>query len=179
MYLTYKRKDGVVESCIYRENYDNTIDVATGGDFRKGYITFTKEEFERLFMSDAIEILKHKPKKQKKVEKIKMKNYLLNVTFYAGSDDKEDTDRGLYILSVNKNIEEEEMENIFESVNELLNIFDDDLEEGEERGFPISYDDGINIDTLMHGIEIYTNGTIKKARKNIKADNCFTIEQWQ
>ena len=108
-----------------------------------------------------------------------MKRYLLNITFYAGSNADEDTDRGLYILSVNKNIEEEEIKNIFESVNKLLNIFDCDLEEGQERGFPLSYDDGIYIDTLMHGIEIYTNGTIKKARGNIKADDCFTIEQWQ
>ena len=108
-----------------------------------------------------------------------MKNYLLNVTFYAGSNDEEDTDRGLYVLSIDKNIEEEEMENIFETVNELLNIFDDDLEEDEERGFPISYDDGININTLMRGIEIYTNGKIKKARRNINVDDCYTIEQWQ
>ena len=62
MYLIYKRNDGVVENCVYRENCDNTIDVATGGDFRKGYITFTKEEFERWFISGAIKILKHKPK---------------------------------------------------------------------------------------------------------------------
>lgn len=65
MYLTYKRKDGVVESCVYKENYDNTINVATDGDFRKGYITFSKEEFERLFMSNVVNILKHKPKNTK------------------------------------------------------------------------------------------------------------------
>ena len=33
-----------------------------------------------------------------------MKKYLLDVTFYAGSNDEEDTDTGLYILSVDKDI---------------------------------------------------------------------------
>lgn len=108
-----------------------------------------------------------------------MKRYLLNVTFYAGSNDEEDTDRGLYLLSVDKNLNAEEIEDIFETVNEFLNVFDDELEEGEKRDFPISYDDGINIDTLMRGIEIYTGGKIKKVRRKINADDYFTIEQWQ
>ena len=63
MYLQYKRSDGVIEACVYRKNDNNSITVATGGDFRKGYITFTNEEFERLFMSNAIKVLKRKPTK--------------------------------------------------------------------------------------------------------------------
>ena len=61
MYLVYKRKDGVVESLVYRQN-GNIIDVATGGDFRKGYISFTKEKFEEVFLSRAIKVLKNKPR---------------------------------------------------------------------------------------------------------------------
>lgn len=62
MYLIYKRKDGTVEDCVYRMAYGGKVEVATGGDFRKGYITFPKEKFEELFMSGAIKVLKHKPK---------------------------------------------------------------------------------------------------------------------
>lgn len=61
MYLIYKRRDGVIEECVYREAY-GAVDVAIEGDFRKGYITFTKEDFEKWFISGAIKILKHKPK---------------------------------------------------------------------------------------------------------------------
>ena len=62
MYLEYKRIDGVIESCVYRKCFDGTIEVAIEGDFRKGYITYTKEEFEKRFISKAIKILKHKSK---------------------------------------------------------------------------------------------------------------------
>jgi hypothetical protein len=61
MYLVYKREDGVIESLVYRQN-GNIIDVATGGDFRKGYISFTKEKFEAVFLSCAIKVLKNKPR---------------------------------------------------------------------------------------------------------------------
>lgn len=64
MYLIYKRSDGVIEDCIYKELSDGIIAVATGGDFRKGYITLTKEEFEKVFISNTIKMLKHKPKKK-------------------------------------------------------------------------------------------------------------------
>lgn len=62
MYLIYKRKDNVIEDCVYRKVYNGMVDVAIGGDFRKGYITFPKEKFEEIFMSGAIKMLKHKPK---------------------------------------------------------------------------------------------------------------------
>lgn len=35
--------------------------------------------------------------------------YLLNVTFYAGSDIAEDTDRGLYLISLDKPVTYEEI----------------------------------------------------------------------
>jgi hypothetical protein len=105
----------------------------------------------------------------------KEKKYLLDVTFYAGSDDPEDTDKGLYILSVKKDIEEAEMKEMFKTVNKLLDVYDE-----EDTAFPISYEEGINIDTLMSGIEFYLKGKVKKVKKpNITADNYFVIEQWQ
>lgn len=107
-----------------------------------------------------------------------MKRYLLNVTFYAGSDDPEDTDRDMFVLNVDREISESEMIDIFETVNELLEDYD------EEYDFPISYEDGgININTLMEGIELYTKGKIEEVYSNCKKikniDNCYVIEQWQ
>jgi hypothetical protein len=61
MYLEYKRRDGVEESLVYREVGD-IVQVATYGDFRCGYITFTKEDFEKIFLSRATKVLKHKPR---------------------------------------------------------------------------------------------------------------------
>ena len=104
------------------------------------------------------------------------KKYLLNVTFYAGSDDTEDTDKGCFLLSADKEITENEMTTIFRKVNELLDTFN------EESSFPISYDLGLNINTLMKGVEIYTKGKIEVLCNNcgnIKIDNYYIIEQWQ
>ena len=53
MYLIYKRADGVVEDLVYRQ-VGNTVQVATGGDFRRGYISFSKKKFEKIFLSKAI-----------------------------------------------------------------------------------------------------------------------------
>ena len=107
-----------------------------------------------------------------------MKRYLLYVTFYAGSDDAEDIDRDLFLLSVDKEITESEMKNIFKKVNSLLDYFDD-----EEKDFPISYEQGLNINTLMEGVGIYTKGKVTEVYSNCgdveKIDNCYVIEQWQ
>ena len=106
-----------------------------------------------------------------------MKNYLLYVTFYAGSDDEEDTDRDLFLLTVDKEIEESEMKYIFKEVNSLLDTFNEDTD------FPISYDQGLNINTLMEGIGIHTKGKVTEVYSNCgdieKIDNCYVIEQWQ
>lgn len=68
MYLVYKRKDGVIESLVYRQ-VGNIFEVATYGDFRCGYISFTKKEFETMFLSCAIKVLKNKPKTTKEATK--------------------------------------------------------------------------------------------------------------
>jgi len=107
-----------------------------------------------------------------------MKRYLLNVTFYAGSNDIEDTDRDLFLLCIDKEISEKEMTEIFRTVNKLLDYFDD-----EEKDFPISYEQGLNINTLMEGIGIYTKGEVKEVYSNFghlqEIDNYYVIEQWQ
>ena len=109
-----------------------------------------------------------------------MKKYLLNVTFYAGSDDKEDTDKDLFLLCVDKEITETEMKNIFKEVNRLLDPFHQEVGESE---FSISYEQGLNINTLMEGIRLYTKGTVIKVYSNSgtieKVDNYYVIEQWQ
>ena len=107
-----------------------------------------------------------------------MKRYLLNVAFYAGSDDPEDTDRDLFILNVDKEISEKEMTHIFGVVNSLLDPYRDDDEECE-----LSYNDGLNINTLMEGVELYTKGKVEEVYSNCGAitdiDNYYVIEQWQ
>ena len=109
-----------------------------------------------------------------------MKRYLLYVTFYAGSDDKEDTEKDLFLLCMDKEITEMEMKNIFKKVNKLLDTF---YQEFAEVEFPISYEQGLNINTLMEGVEIYTKGKVEEVYSNcgkIKdVDNYYVIEQWQ
>lgn len=107
-----------------------------------------------------------------------MKRYLLNVTFCAGSDAPEDTDRDLFILTVDKEISENEMIKTFEMVNFLLSPYRDDDEKWE-----LSYDEGLNINTLMKGIELYTKGILEEVYSGCGAmmyiDNYYVIEQWQ
>jgi len=107
-----------------------------------------------------------------------MIKYVLKVTFYAGSDDPEDTDKGTYVLSVDKKISKKEMEKIFAEVNYLL----DPYEEKENEDFPLSYEDGLNIDTLMDGIELYTKGKVDELGEHgygFFVEGVYEIEQWQ
>lgn len=105
-----------------------------------------------------------------------MKKYLLNVTFCAGSCDPEDVDRDLYLLCVENEISENEMKHIFQEVNRLFNPF-------EYADFPTSYGNGLNINTLMEGVEIYTKGKLIEVHSDCgsidRVDNCYVIEQWQ
>lgn len=107
-----------------------------------------------------------------------MKRYLLNITFCAGSNLEEDVDRDIFVLNVDREIGESEMITIFETVNELLKGYD------EEEDFPISYEEnGININTLMEGVAIFTRGTVcdlySDCRQIAEMDNYYVIEQWQ
>ena len=89
-----------------------------------------------------------------------MKNYLLDLTFYAGSNASEDTDRGLYIIQTEKSATRFDICELFRKVNELLNIDDQD----DSTGFPYSYYvEGINIQTLVHAVSYYSGSQLKKA----------------
>lgn len=106
--------------------------------------------------------------------------YLLFLTFYAGSDAEWDMDKGLYLLVVDKQYSESEIKKMLEEVNSLLAVSD---EMDEVVAFPISYkNDGANIDTLVSGVERYTNGCARLVESNFGAmdiDNIFMLQQWQ
>lgn len=115
-----------------------------------------------------------------------MVRYLLDVTFCAGSNEGEDTDRGMYLFTPKeknaKLISKVEMEEMLAETNRLcdpLNYDDDDVAE-----FPFTYDDGLNIDTLMDAFQEYTGGKVEEIQEELFMDNpgqlCYyQIEQWQ
>ena len=107
-----------------------------------------------------------------------MKQYLLGVAFCTGNGDVEDTDEGLFLLCVDKEFSENEMKEVFRAVNGLLNCFNED----DEESFPILYGQGLNIDTFMEGVSLYTGGEVKAICNNagaLRVDNYCIIEQWQ
>lgn len=106
-----------------------------------------------------------------------MYQYLLVVKFCAGSDEPEDVDTGLFLMTIDREIKEQEMKNIFSETNKALDYFND-----EDNDFPISYEQGLNIGTLMKGVAIYTKGTVSELQSNcgdLAINNYFFIEQWQ
>lgn len=108
--------------------------------------------------------------------------YLLNVTFYAGSDSAEDTDNDTILIYTDKKISYADMVATFNKVNDLLNFeYDEDNDTDEE--FPISYEDGINLEVLINGVEIYTRCTIKYLKDYEGSmpliENYYNITQWQ
>ena len=80
-----------------------------------------------------------------------MYTYLLNLTFYAGSDAPEDTDRDLFIMKTSEMYSEEQMEDVFQKVNSLLGSYDENKDSEIEKADDFS-------------------GHI---------DSIYTIEQWQ
>lgn len=131
--------------------------------------------------------------------------YLLNVTFYAGSDDPDDIDKGTYLFSADRNITKDEMVDIFRKANFICNTHPDELENLDEtieeykssgesereelmlfiknnkRHPEIYIDDGLNIDTLIKGVEYLTG--IPCVPYNSEeygfVNKCYDIEQWQ
>ncbi len=106
--------------------------------------------------------------------------YLLNVTFCAGTDEPEDIDRGLYILEKDdpKPMTLTEMCEMFKAVNEKCNA---DEEDEESSDFP-TYLDGLNIGTLMEGVEKYTGGKVTAMKSCMTLEGTipyYAIEQWQ
>ena len=84
----------------------------------------------------------------------------------------------MYLLSVDKNISYQEMKSIFSKVNLLLDPFNE-----KKVDFPISYDNGLNIATLIEGVEIYIKGKVIKLLNDYgcieSIDNYYVIQQWQ
>lgn len=108
--------------------------------------------------------------------------YLINVTFHAGSDSEEDTDNDTVLLYTNKKYSEDEFVRVFDIVNAILNFdYDDDNETAEE--FPISYEDGLNLDTLFDGVEIFTSSEVKYLKDHTGSlpiiEGYYNITQWQ
>lgn len=109
-----------------------------------------------------------------------MSNYLLSITFYAGSDDAEDIDRGLYLMRTDKEYSFDEMKNLFKTVNALLCPYREDI---DENPFELSYDEGINIYTLTDGIKLFAKCDMIKIPNCCNEVGCidayYEIEQWQ
>lgn len=129
--------------------------------------------------------------------------YLINLTFYAGSDDKEDTDRGMYLIETDKTMSEDDIKIAISNVNMLCNIDYTDYDSNEEivemyreegqstiadlveqnPDFEFCYaEDGLNIDTLTGALEQFLSCKIEPIANNTKditADAVYTIEQWQ
>lgn len=104
--------------------------------------------------------------------------YLLNVRFCAGSDAPEDVDTGLFLLKTPSEVSEEEIKKAFRVANALCSPYEDE----DYPGFPVSYSQGLNIETFIQGIEVYTGWTFEKVnpgKSNIKAAAYYEIEQWQ
>lgn len=104
-------------------------------------------------------------------------NYLVNLTFCAGSNEPQDVDNKLIIISSKKQITVDEIVTKFNETNKLLDPFN------EDNDFPFTYDDGLNIDTLLKGFIQHTGLKVTvlehKTPIEITIHGYFVIEQWQ
>lgn len=131
--------------------------------------------------------------------------YLLHVTFYAGSDDPDDIDKGTYLFAADRNITKDEMVDIFRKANFICNTHPDELENLDEtieeykssgesereelmlfiknnKRYPEIYiDDGLNINTLIKGVEYLTGIPCVpyNSEEHGFVNKCYDIEQWQ
>lgn len=108
-----------------------------------------------------------------------MNSYLVNLTFHAGSDAPEDTDNKLYLLQTTRQVTLESVKNDFIHANTLLDTFNED----PDVELSTSYDDGLNIDTLVAGYKELTNDIIEELNETTHfptlISNYFAIEQYQ
>lgn len=81
------------------------------------------------------------------------------------------------MLSSNKPLTFNDVQNIFVETNFLI------VNDEERPDFPLSYEDGININTLMNGVAIHTGFEVIKVENNHRdignISNVYVIEQWQ
>lgn len=103
--------------------------------------------------------------------------YLLNMTFYAGSNDPEDTDNDLYLLETNTEMSYEEIKEIIFNVNKECSLIDDEDILNDYEIF------GLNLKTLMNGVQHCLPGSKIELLNNNHGylgdiDNYYVIEQW-
>lgn len=114
----------------------------------------------------------------------KIYNYLVDLTFYAGSDDPENIDRGLYIITTEKPFTEDEMKKIIEKTNSMLADFseNDFLNDNTyPDNFPMGYYEGLNIHTLIDGLRCQSNiiAITHADDTEHSVNDVYKIEQWQ
>lgn len=111
-------------------------------------------------------------------------NYLVDLKFCAGSNEQQDVNNKLVIVSSKKQITADEMREKFNETNKLLDPFN------EDDNFPFTYDDGFNIDTLLKGFEQHTELNVtclEPASIDVtlhgfildKINEKFIVKQWQ
>lgn len=124
-------------------------------------------------------------KKRKKImEGIKkMDNkyyYVVALTFFAGSNDEEDTDRRIYVLKSPKPYTKSELSELISKANEKCQ---DDEADGDSTHY--SYEqNGVNIDTLMNEVVLLSNANMVEFDENsffngLTINGIYQIEQWQ
>lgn len=109
-----------------------------------------------------------------------MANYLLDLTFHSGADAPEDTDNGVYIVKTDREIIVHEMADIIDKANKYCNEESEDIPDG----FNATYEDGVNIDTLVDGISDLMKGygeisEIRDGSLGLRIDAVYKITQWQ
>ena len=78
------------------------------------------------------------------------------------SDEAEDTDRGLFLLSSKLELTKEDFIKIFAAINKAIDPYSDDIEDS-----PISYEQGLNLNTFIEAVNFYKRlGFIKDNRES-------------
>ncbi len=97
--------------------------------------------------------------------KIEKFNYWVNIIFRTSSNSK-DTNHKSYIISTNKELTKNDFVETFEIVNRLLSC--DDGDRDDSFSFPVSYNEGVNIDTLLKGFAKYTEYGVIECKSGAK-----------
>jgi hypothetical protein len=130
-----------------------------------------------------------------------MKNYIVDFKFYAGSDDPEDIDRKNVLVSVDDSrtgrwkapddisLRRHPAEKLVRALSRLANKWLDpyqDTDVLEKSPIEFTYNEGLNLDTLVEGMNIIGEKKgikveilDKRFFKPIAIDGMFSVEQWQ
>ncbi len=110
-------------------------------------------------------------------------NYILDLTFCAGSDEDKDVDHKIVVIKTHEPVDEQKMRNVIAKVNKLSDPFLEGEDLDDAKKLPLNYYDGLNIDTLLENLAAYTGWEIigyKEAFKNpVTINALYQIEQWQ